>query len=68
MLRQSWTEWAAAFLLVTAAFLLRINQIGEQELWFDESFSYHLATVPNELAHILRVENNPPLYYLLLRA
>lgn len=50
-------------LLAASAFLLRIHQIGRQELWFDEADSYFLATIPTGLVH----SNTPPLYYLLLR-
>ena len=53
--------------IVVAAFLLRIYRIGEQELWLDEAFSFHIATMPNWLESLLS-DTNPPLYYLLLRA
>ena len=35
--------------IVVVALLLRIYRIGEQELWLDEAFSFHIATMPNWL-------------------
>src|SRR6185295_20181805 len=61
-------EIAFASAIVIMAFLLRVFRIGEQELWIDEAFSFHMATVPTGLWAALRLENSPPLYYLLQRA
>jgi len=63
-----WTTVAALVIILTVALLLRVYQIGEQELWFDEAFSFHVATLSSGLGQALRLENTPPLYYLLLRA
>jgi len=54
--------------IVTVALLLRVFRIGDQELWFDEAFSFHMATIPTGLWEALRIENSPPLHYLFLRA
>lgn len=64
---RDWRFLAAAVAIVVVAFLLRIYRIGEQELWVDEAFSFHIATIPNWLGS-LSIDTNPPLYYLLLRA
>lgn len=53
-------------LIVVSSFFLRLYQIDVQELWFDESVSFHMASAPNWLQN-LRVDPHPPLYYLLLR-
>jgi uncharacterized membrane protein len=59
--------YAVGGAIVVAALLLRLFRISDQELWFDEAFSFQVATLSNGLGYALRVENNPPLYYLLLR-
>jgi 4-amino-4-deoxy-L-arabinose transferase-like glycosyltransferase len=64
---RKWNPLFIAFSLVMLAFLLRVWHIGDQELWFDEAFSFHMATIGDGLAYALRIENSPPLYYLLLR-
>ena len=66
--RPEWTTVAALVIILTVALLLRVYQIGEQELWFDEAFSFHVATLSSGFGQALRLENTPPLYYLLLRA
>lgn len=65
---KEWPAYAGGALILLLALFLRVYQIGQQELWFDESFSYHLATISGAVARNLRHENTPPLYYLLLRA
>ncbi len=57
---------AVAGAIVLLAFLLRIYRVGAQELWIDEALSWHLSTTTDFLRGLLN-ENNPPLYYLLLR-
>jgi uncharacterized membrane protein len=53
--------------IVCLALLLRVYRIGEQELWWDEAFSFLMATIPSGIGEALRLENSPPLYYLALR-
>ncbi|MGC4114309.1 MAG: glycosyltransferase family 39 protein [Myxococcales bacterium] len=53
--------------IVAGALGLRLVELGSQPLWFDEAFSWHIASSQHFLAEIVR-ENSPPLYYLLLRA
>ena len=58
---------AIAGCIVVFAFVLRVYQLGEQELWLDEVFSVHTALLHERLAEVLRREDSPPFYYLLLR-
>ena len=46
---------------------MRAATIGSDELWLDEAFSFHVARLPDMVA-ALRLDNTPPLYYVLLRA
>jgi mannosyltransferase len=64
---QEWLCAAAGAALVGVAFLLRIYRIGQEELWFDEAFSFYVATFASWPEVLLR-DNTPPLYYLLLTA
>lgn len=47
---------------------LRILLLGTKGMWLDETFSVWLAnhTVPDMLQWIVRIDQHPPLYYLLL--
>ncbi|PYV09612.1 MAG: hypothetical protein DMG07_22830, partial [Acidobacteria bacterium] len=47
-------------------FVLRVATIGAEELWLDEAFSFHIVRLADWSA-ALRLDNTPPLYYLLLR-
>jgi mannosyltransferase len=49
-------------------FILRIAGLGDQSLWFDETFSWLVASQPLEKGLQIALENfvHPPLYYLLL--
>lgn len=51
-------------LIITAGFILRISQLGDNDLWIDEAFTGFLA-LSRDILGYLRVDNNPPLYYLL---
>ena len=63
---------AGAWLLagaVIALTLLRLWLASRQPLWFDESWTAMVTATPwRELPHILKVDPNPPLYYLIMRA
>lgn len=47
---------------------LRILLLGTKGMWLDETFSIWLAnhSVPEMLAWIVKIDQHPPLYYLLL--
>lgn len=57
----------AAVGIVIFALFLRLFQIDLQPLWVDEAFSFFVATSDEWPQDLLR-ENNPPLYFLLLRS
>lgn len=50
-----------------AAFALRLQQLGAESLWYDETVSAYLAgqSLPALVAHTAR-DIHPPLYYVLL--
>ena len=64
---RDWRYLAVAAAVVGVAFLLRVYQIGEEELWFDEAASFSLVTWRSWPEALLR-DINPPFYYLLLSA
>ena len=49
-----------------AAFLLRLYQIGTQELWLDEAWSFFCVINPNGWRPEVAGAYSPPLYYWLL--
>jgi hypothetical protein len=53
-------------ILVTAA-LIRFAHIGRFELWLDECCTVTTITNPAGVFADLRLDNNPPLYFLLLK-
>jgi hypothetical protein len=60
---------AAFTVAVIGLTLVRGWLAGVQPLWFDESWSAMVAAAPwKDLPHLLRVDPNPPLYYLALKA
>src|SRR4051812_6097099 len=65
------TEMAGAWVLVAAVLTLSVVRLwlaSRQPLWFDESWTAMVAATPwRELPHILKVDPNPPLYYLVMR-
>jgi mannosyltransferase len=58
--------WVAVATLTVAALLLRLLRIGENELQVDEAYSFYQATTSAWPRSLLN-DNNPPLYYALLR-
>jgi len=54
--------------ITTLGGVLRAYQIGDQGLWLDEAFSVWLAQRPvgEMIDWIVRIDQHPPLYYLLL--
>ena len=47
---------------------MRLYEIGSKGLWLDEAFSIWMARqpVPQILSWLVRIDQHPPLYYLLL--
>jgi mannosyltransferase len=64
-LRDEWLYIGACAAIVVAAFLLRIYQIGQGELWLDEAFSFYMVTISKWPGDLLKYDN-PPVYYFLL--
>lgn len=59
-------RWALAAIVALAA-LLRLYGIGAESLWLDEGVSMQIAHLDvRGILQEVRVDNNPPLYYLLL--
>jgi dolichyl-phosphate-mannose-protein mannosyltransferase len=60
--------WAALALVTAGALALRLPYLGNQSLWYDESFTRTIAAAPSitRLWHEIKAtEGTPPLYYLL---
>jgi uncharacterized membrane protein len=54
-------------LLLLFAFAVRVLTLGQQSIWFDEGWSWHLAKMPlAEMALTTAGDRSPPLYYALL--
>lgn len=53
--------------MLLIAFALRALTLDAQGLWFDEGWSWHLATMPlDAMARTTAADRSPPLYYALL--
>jgi len=52
--------------IIAAATFLRLQQLGTDEVWIDEAFTGFIALTRDWLSY-LRIDNTPPLYYLLQR-
>ncbi len=68
---QGWFQRATPFLLLLVVALggfLRVYQISSKGLWLDEAFSVWMVRHPvgEMLDWLVRVDQHPPLYYLLL--
>ena len=68
---QVWLQRATPFVLLAITALggfLRLYQIGSKGLWLDEAFSVWLGWQPvgQMLSWLIRIDQHPPLYYLLL--
>lgn len=63
-------QWNGLLLgvIVLLGLFLRLWQIGDKSLWIDEAFSVWVAEqpIPDALAWLARIDQHPPLYYLLL--
>ncbi len=58
-----------ALAVLLLALTLRLYQLDQESIWFDEASAISVATVPLEkfLPWLIKTETNPPLYFLLLR-
>jgi hypothetical protein len=66
-----WFERAIPYLLLAIVALggfLRVHEIGTKGLWLDEAFSVWVGWQPIDglLGWLVRIDQHPPLYYLLL--
>src|SRR5687768_6529637 len=61
------TIWLLLLALVVGAFL-RVYQINDRSLWFDEAFSWRLVLFPlPEMITRAAADVHPPLYYFFLK-
>lgn len=60
--------WAALAAVTVGAIVLRLPYLGNQSLWYDETFTRSIVTAPSIDSLWFRVkltEGTPPLYYLV---
>ena len=64
---EEWAPWVVAFITLIGGGL-RIFLLDKNGMWLDETFSVWLAnqSVVDMLQWIIRIDQHPPLYYLLL--
>jgi uncharacterized protein (DUF2141 family) len=56
-------------IIIGVACLVYATGIAHESLWFDEAFSYKVAShSPREILGLMTADNHPPLYYFLLSA
>jgi len=62
------TSARSLWLLFALALFLRLFDLGRQELWVDEGFTWTFARMLShfELGNMIRLEPTPPLYYGLI--
>ena len=60
--------YGCLILVAVAGTLLRTQGIETRSIWFDESFSWRIASFPvREAVERIGQDNHPPLYFLLLK-
>src|SRR5689334_2645867 len=61
-------SWLVIILVTLFGGWLRILLLANKGMWLDETFSVWLAnhSVPEMLQWIVKIDQHPPLYYLLL--
>ena len=64
---EQFAPWAVVFITLAGG-LLRVFTLANKGMWLDETFSVWLAnhSVGEMLQWIVRIDQHPPLYYLLL--
>ena len=61
-------EWTALAAVMAMAVGLRWCRLNDRGLWFDEAFSWRMSTFGwTDVIYRSALDNNPPLYYLLLK-
>jgi uncharacterized membrane protein len=66
---REWLSRAAPWIVVTAAFAVRLYHLDMEPLWFDEAYTAISAVKPvGQILALLQSEGNAPLYYFLLHA
>ncbi len=54
--------------IIFLGLVLRIHQLTDRSLWFDEAFSWRLIQFPFlEMLQRVGLDNHPPLYFILLK-
>ena len=68
-LRGMTAESASMVLVLVLAAVLRVFQLGEQSLWYDELTTWNRAVIPLDemFADLFAVRTHTPLYFLLMR-
>jgi mannosyltransferase len=61
-------EYGSLLAITALGAFVRLYEIGGKGLWLDEAFSIWMARqpVPEILSWLVRIDQHPPLYYLLL--
>jgi len=61
-------SWLAIIFITLFGGWLRVLLLADKGMWLDETFSVWIAnhSVPDMLQWIIRIDQHPPLYYLLL--
>ena len=64
---EEWAPWLVLFITLVGG-ILRVLLLGTKGMWLDETFSVWLAnqSVVDMLQWIVKIDQHPPLYYLLL--
>ncbi len=53
-------------IIMSLACIVYLTGIAHESIWFDEAFSYQVAShSPGEILGLMARDNHPPLYYLL---
>lgn len=67
MRRRGEAYWIALVAIILVGFSLRWWNLDGESLWFDEAYTAFAAQqTPARLIELVRVDNSPPLYYLLM--
>ncbi len=60
-------DWFLLSLILVTALVCRAPFLASREVWFDEAFSWRLASLPaGQIPAVAASDHHPPLYFLLL--